>query len=451
MNEIAEKLIPIVGDSGICHWDNLTPNWQERISRPNELELCPKYIVYPNSVTELTEVMKCAFDNRWNVLPCGSGSKLGWGAVGKPIDFIVSTGRLNQIIDHAVGDLTVTAQAGTKFADLQEILRKTGQFLPIEPVHDYDATLGGIVATADSGSLRHRYGGIRDMLLGISFVRSDGKIAKAGGRVVKNVAGYDLMKLFTGSYGTLGIITEVTFRLYPVQEGSGTVVLTGTTNAIASAAKTLLASALTPTAADLLSTGLVTKLSLGEGMGLMVRFQSLSESVQQQSSRLLEVGKELRLKGNVYSDSEDANLWKSLPTEIWEPHIPPEINCKMGVLPSTAVETLIYFEKLTFGRGLAYIHAGSGLGKLRIDPEIITPEMIQYFRHHCQAQGGFLTLLEAPIAMKNYESVWGANVTGANIMREIKMRFDPRKILSPERFVWDDKCGRTKKINEKNN
>ena len=442
MNDIAEKLIPIVGDSGICHWDNLTSDWQERISRPYDLDSCPKYIVYPNNVTELTEVMKCAFRNHWTVLPCGSGSKLGWGAVGKPIKLVVSTQRLNKIIDHAVGDLTVTAEAGIKFAHLQEILLKTGQFLPIEPAHDYDATLGGIVATADSGSLRQRYGGIRDMLLGISFVRSDGKIAKAGGRVVKNVAGYDLMKLFTGSYGTLGIITEVTFRLYPIQEGSGTVVLTGTADAIASATKTLLASALTPTAADLLSTGLVTKLSLGKGTGLMVRFQSLSESVQQQSSRLLEVGKQLGLKGNLYSDREDSTLWESLPKEIWEPHIPPEINCKMGVLPSTAVEALNYFDTLTLGGGLAYIHAGSGLGKLRIDPEIVTPEMIQYFRRHCQAQRGFLTVLEAPIAMKNYVGVWGYSGKGSDIMRKIKMTFDTRNILSPERFIWDDKIGK---------
>ncbi|HBE18255.1 MAG TPA: FAD-binding oxidoreductase [Cyanobacteria bacterium UBA11149] len=448
MNAIPEKLVPIVGDSSICHWDDLTPDWQERVARPYEVDLYPQYIVYPNSVTELTEVMKCAYHNYWNVLPCGNGTKLGWGAVGKPIDLVVSTQRLNQVIEHAVGDLTVTAQAGIKFTDLQEILLKTGQFLPIEPCHNGEATLGGIVATADSGSLRHRYGGIRDMLLGISFVRSDGTIAKAGGRVVKNVAGYDLMKLFTGSYGTLGILTEVTFRLYPVQEASGTVLLMGKADAIATATKILLASALTPTATDLLSTGLVTKLNLGEGMGLMVRFQSLSESVQQQSSRLLEVGKELGLTSNLYSDGEDTILWESLPKQIWKSHIPPEISCKIGVLPSTAVPTLTYFDKLTFGRGLAYIHAGSGLGKFRLETEIATPEMLQYFRRHCQEQGGFLTVLDAPIPLKNYVSVWGYSGTGANNMRELKMRFDSRNILSPERFVWDDLPDKRRPKNE---
>lgn len=435
MKAILQELEPIVGESGICDWENLKPVWQERIARATSPEHFPSSIVYPSIAEELKSVITRAYNNGWGVLPCGSGTKLGWGGVSKGVDLVVSTERLNRVVEHAVGDLTVTVEAGVKFADLQEILLKTGQFLPLEPAYPQEATIGGIVATADSGSWRQRYGGVRDMLLGISFVRSDGQIAKAGGRVVKNVAGYDLMKLFTGSYGTLGILTEVTLRVYPVQEAAATVVLTGEKDAIASATKTLLASALTPTAVDLLSTKLVTQLGLGQGIGLMVRFQSVTDSVKEQSSRLLEVGQQLGLQGTLYTDANEANLWQSLQEQIWRAPHQPAITCKIGVLPTAAVTTLTQLDTLTSSTGLGFIHAGSGLGRLRLDSAAVTPETILEMRRHCQAQSGFLTLLEAPISLKQQLDVWGCNGSALNIMSQIKQQFDPKNLLSPYRFV----------------
>jgi glycolate oxidase FAD binding subunit len=435
MKAILQELEPIVGESGICDWENLKPVWQERIARATSPEDFPSSIVYPSIAEELKSVITRAYSNGWGVLPCGSGTKLGWGGMSKGADLVVSTERLNRVVEHAVGDLTVTVEAGVKFADLQEILLKTGQFLPLEPAYPQEATIGGIVATADSGSWRQRYGGVRDMLLGISFVRSDGQIAKAGGRVVKNVAGYDLMKLFTGSYGTLGILTEVTLRVYPVQEAAATVVLTGEKEAIASATKTLLASALTPTAVDLLSTKLVTQLGLGQGMGLMVRFQSVTDSVKEQSSRLLEVGQQLGLQGTLYTDANEANLWQSLQEQIWTAPHEPAITCKIGVLPTAAVTTLTQLDTLTSSTGLGFIHAGSGLGRLRLDPAAVTPETILEMRRHCQAQSGFLTVLEAPISLKQQLDVWGYNSSALNIMSQIKQQFDPKNLLSPYRFV----------------
>jgi glycolate oxidase FAD binding subunit len=435
MKAIVQELEPIVGNSAICDWENLKSVWQERLAKVNVSATFPSSIVYPSTAEELANVMTQAYSNSWSILPCGSGSKLSWGGVSKNIDLVVSTERLNRIIEHAVGDLTVTVEAGVKFAELQNILSKTNQFLPLEPAYPQDATIGGIVATADSGSLRHRYGGVRDMLLGISFVRSDGQIAKAGGRVVKNVAGYDLMKLFIGSYGTLGIITQVTLRVYPIQEATGTLVLTGKAEAIASTTKTLLASALTPTAVDLLSTQLVTELGLGQAMGLMVRFQSVTQSVEEQSSRLLEVGQKLGLQGTLCTDAEEANLWQSLPEKIWRTSQQPAITCKIGVLPTAAVTTLTQLDTLTSTSGLGLIHAGSGLGLLRLDPASVTPQTIIQMRRHCESQGGFLTVLEAPISLKQQLDVWGYTGNALNIMRSIKQQFDPKNLLSPQRFV----------------
>jgi glycolate oxidase FAD binding subunit len=391
-------------------------------------------MVFPHTVEQLKSVITCADNNGWSLLPCGSGSKLGWGGVGKDVDLVISTERLNRVIEHAVGDLTVTVEAGVKLADLQNLLRQENQFLPLDPAYSQQATLGGIIATADSGSWRHRYGGVRDMLLGISFVRSDGQLAKAGGRVVKNVAGYDLMKLFTGSYGTLGVLTEFTFRVYPIPEASGTLVLTGEAQAIASVTKTLLASALTPTAADLLSSVLVKQLGLSQGIGLMVRFQSVRESVQEQSSRLLEVGQNLGLQGTVYTEAEEVTLWQSLSEKIWKASQEPAITCKIGVLPTAAVTTLTKLDALTSSTGLGLIH-GSGLGRLRLDPGTVTPQIIVELRQYCESQGGFLTVLEAPISLKQQLDVWGYKGNALNVMRQIKQQFDPKNILSPDRFV----------------
>lgn len=154
-----DELKPMIGDSPIWGWEDLKPLWQERLAQVNAPENVPKCIVSPSTVEELARIITYAHRNRWSVLPCGSGSKLGWGGVAKPIDLVVSTERLNRIIEHAAGDLTVTVEAGVKFADLQATLLKTGQFLPLDPAYPQAATVGGLVATADSGSLRQRYGG----------------------------------------------------------------------------------------------------------------------------------------------------------------------------------------------------------------------------------------------------------------------------------------------------
>ena len=175
----------------------------------------PFYLAFPETLEALATGVKLANEFDWKILICGNGSKLSWGGLVKEAQLVISTQRLNRIIDHAIGDLTVTVEAGMTISQLQQALSPSNQFLPLNPCYPQSATIGGIVATADTGSWRQGYGGVRDLLLGLSFVRADGVIAKAGGRVVKNVAGYDLMKLFCGSFGTLGIISQVTMRLYP--------------------------------------------------------------------------------------------------------------------------------------------------------------------------------------------------------------------------------------------
>ncbi|MEG5014347.1 MULTISPECIES: FAD-binding oxidoreductase [unclassified Microcoleus] len=471
-----QELEIIVGAASICRWQDTEPFWQERVEKAVAPDTKIDCTVYPNTQEELAAVIAWAQQHRCAVLPCGSGSKLDWGGLVKldsdppqpragtgapplqrgenslkvpllkgdlggspglktrpnPPDaaalVAVSTSRLNRLVEHAVGDLTVTAEAGMKFADLQQILAAAGQFLPIDPAYPQQATLGGLVATADAGSLRHRYRGVRDLLLGITFVRSDGKIAVAGGRVVKNVAGYDLMKLFTGAYGTLGVISQVTFRVYPLPESSGTVVLTGEVNGLSQTAQILLSSALTPTAVDLLSPELVAKLGLGKGTGLIVRFQSIAESVKQQSARLLEVAEKLGLQGTSSRENDEHQLWQRLPETMWDSGTKSAIICKIGIRPSEAVTAINELPVQD-----AWIHAGSGLGVLRF--ETATAQTLLQVRRGCEAKGGFLTVLAAPTDIKQQLDVWGYTGSAIDLMRRIKQQFDPENLLSPDRFI----------------
>lgn len=416
----------IVGTEGINRIEESDPTYQNRIFQAILPQTTINAVISPNTQAELAAVMAYANEHQLGVLSAGNGSKLHWGGLVKDVNLLVSTQRLNQLIEHAVGDLTVTVEAGMPFAQLQEILAKEKQFLAIDPAYPETATLGGIIATADTGSLRHRYRGVRDMILGISFVRSDGKIAKAGGRVVKNVAGYDLMKLLTGSYGTLGMISQVTMRVYPMPETSGTVVLTGEADAIAQATQTLLSSALTPIAVDVLSPQLVERLALGKATGLMVRFQSIAESVQQQSQRVLEVGDQLGLHGESYGENE-ANLWQQLKQQIWQPGEHPQIICKIGVRPTEAVATL------TQSQTVGLIHAGVGVGTVRFDVNAL--ETVLELRRWCNSKGGFLSILEAPTQLKQKLDVWGYDGNALDLMRRIKQQFDPQTLFSPNRFI----------------
>jgi glycolate oxidase FAD binding subunit len=379
--------------------------------------------ICPSTISELSA---CLAESSAPILPSGNGSKLHWGGLSSEIDSVISTAHLNQLVEHAVGDLTVTAEAGMPLATLQKTLAAAGQFLPIDPSYAATATLGGIVATGDTGALRQRYGGIRDLLIGLSFVRADGQMAKAGGRVVKNVAGYDLMKLFTGSYGTLGIITQVTFRIYPLPSEARTVLLTGADEGIHQALSTLLASALTPTAIALIPAHTLPELKT---LGLAVRFQNIDISVVTQASQLLKVGEAIGLDGQVFVENE-ADLWQALQQQMETATPDWPIACKIGVLPAQIVNVLGKLAAIAPVQGALY---GVGLGMLRMGE--LAPSALLQMRQICQNHGGFLTVLEAPLPIKREMDVWGYPGNALDYMKKIKHQFDPQNRLSPGRFI----------------
>ncbi|MBD1910955.1 MULTISPECIES: FAD-binding oxidoreductase [unclassified Leptolyngbya] len=432
MGAIASQLSSLVGTAALVPWEQLSEPLQQTFTEALRPDCQPEAVVYPESQEALAEIVTWASRDQVRLLPIGNGSKLKWGGLADGIQVIVSTERLNRVLDHAVGDMTVTVEAGISFQTLQETLAQTNQFFSIDPAYPEVATLGGIVATADAGALRHRYGGIRDLLIGLSLVRSDGQVAKAGGRVVKNVAGYDLMKLMTGSYGSLGILSQLTLRLYPIPEASGTVILVGNAEAIAQLTQAILLSSLSPTAMEVLAASTVTALNLGQGMGLLVRFQSIAVSVEQQMVEVLDMAQQVGVTGDRLTDQPEADLWKQLRACWDQPAHSPAVTCKIGVRPSDGVTVLEKLSSLA-SLGLGTIHAGSGLGMVQAAE--MTPATLQEIRQLCETHGGFLSVLEAPTSLKQQVDVWGMAPGSLPLMKGIKQRFDPRAILSAGRFV----------------
>ena len=236
------------------------------------------------SIKEIAEQVAAHGQAGTPIRPQGSGSRAGWGGSDRA-SVVVGTAGLNRIVEHNPGDFTAVLEAGVPLAVAQEVFAAAGQWLAIDPGPP-GGTIGGLVATADSGPSRHRYGGVRDLIIGVTLVLSDGTVARSGGRVIKNVAGYDLGKLFTGSNGTLGLIAQVAVRLHPLPSSTATVVATfAEASALAEAAVGLSRRPLAATCLDV---------AWGGGVGrLLVRFGGVAAGEQATAAAALLPGAEV--------------------------------------------------------------------------------------------------------------------------------------------------------------
>lgn len=239
-----------------------------------------RYVAAPASAAEAAALLGAAASLGLTVVARGSGTKLDWGAAPARCDLIVDTRRLDRVLEHAAGDLVVTVQSGVRLDDLAAVLAAADQRLALDPPESA-GTIGGLIATGAAGPLRYRYGSPRDLLIGITVVRPDGTIAKSGGKVVKNVAGYDLGKLFAGSLGTLGLITEATFRLHPRPQASAWLTRDyPSTTATASAVHAIADSPVTPAAIEL------DWPSAGAPISVSALLEGAPDSVSERSARL---------------------------------------------------------------------------------------------------------------------------------------------------------------------
>jgi glycolate oxidase FAD binding subunit len=388
----------------------------------------PAIVVEPSGLEEATAVLRLASARRLAVAPVGGGTKLGWGNPPDRLDLILSTRRMDRVIDHAPGDLVVRAEAGVPLAALQERLAAAGQFLALDPPHaSAGATLGGIVATAAAGPRRLRYGTPRDLLIGITYVLPDGGVARAGGRVVKNVAGYDLMKLFAGSLGTLGLIAEVTFRLHPMPAAARWVggAVTSPEQAGAAVRAVLDDRGLEPAALEL---------SWPAGSGrLDVLFEGSEAGVTAQADRALR-----GLSGAGLAAVEEGPP----PTVRAEPG-EGDVTVKLAHPPASLPGALHAIREATDRRGDVaapdvFGQAASGVTYVALPgawPADAARRAIEDLRGWAFGCGGSAVVLDGPVAVREGLDAWGPVGDAFALTRRVKERFDPGRVLNPGRFV----------------
>lgn len=380
-----------------------------------------RWVASPTSTDEVSEVLRLAGQHDLTVVARGAGTKIGWGTPPRSVDLVLDMTGLNGVVEHAAGDLVVVVRAGTPVADVQDTVAAAGQQLALDtPLPG--ATVGGILATSTSGPRRLLYGTARDLLIGVTFVRGDGVVAKAGGKVVKNVAGYDFGKLLTGSFGTLGVVTEAVFRLHPLPAARRVaLVRVSDAETAGRVALAVLDSQLVPTAVELdqEADGTVTVTVLVEGVAAGVPERTAAA---------------LALLGDGATDSDGLPPgFGTYPFEVGDTGFKLTSSLTgVGPVLAAARETAAAHDAPLRVRGSAAgaLYAGLPAGS---EPRTVAA-VVAALRAAVAAYDGSLTVLTAPAAVREMVDVWGP-IPGLHLMRRLKDELDPAHRLSPGRFV----------------
>ncbi len=386
----------------------------------------PTLVVEPGSVDEISAVMKLAAREGLAVCPRGGGTKTGLGTPPRSVDLVLDMARMDEIIEHVPGDQVVRVQAGVKLETLQEKLAEADQMLALDPP-ERGATVGGVVATNASGPRRFRYGTVRDLIIGITVVLADGTVAKAGGKVVKNVAGYDLGKLFTGSLGTLGVIADCNFRLHPRPESARTVAVeVETPQAARDAAQAIVHSQVEATAVELHWDG-ETKL-------VSVLLESIPGGIEAKEERalfLLEPFGEVR----TLSDEEGYNLGPLDPPGTGPEDVALKISAPPAELAAALESVMDAAERRNVGARFTG-HAGTGVTFAGLSGEEgALVEVVREARDIWTRRGGSVVVRSGPLSFKEKLDVWGPAGDYGGLLRRVKEKFDPGYAMNPGRFV----------------
>jgi glycolate oxidase subunit GlcD len=392
----------------------------------------------PSSVEEIAELMKLASANGWTVLPVGHGTWTSNGNAMRRVDLAVSTQRLNAPVEHCPEDLLATVQAGTTLAELNAALGDADQWWPLDPLGG--GTLGATVAAAADGPLAASYGVPRDLVLGLTLVRADGRVVKAGGRVVKNVAGYDMVKLYTGSWGTLGVIVEANLRLHALPQAEVTRLFSAdqSDELVEFAAALCTGEQLAPSAAEIVSPPVARVLGIDtDRWQLAVRWLGHRLAVDDAVN-----GAEARLNGGVAEGERKRGFWKSL-TQI-EESLEPVLTVRVDVpfaktaelvrraTPFVAGETPAVVASPLSGRSWIFVSsdaydeaADERVWGLRIDD----------LWEVADSRGGSVRIDRAPDELRRTIDPWGDAGAAQRLHAGLKARFDPNSILKPGFFV----------------
>jgi glycolate oxidase FAD binding subunit len=383
----------------------------------------PRVVVEPDSAEAVGAVLAWASQDKLSTLVRGSGTKLGWGPAPTAVDVLISTARLNAVVAHRHGDLTATLQAGATLANVNRALAEHRQWIPLDPPWADRATIGGLVATNDSGPRRHRYGAPRDLIIGVEFARADGRLAKGGGIVVKNVAGYDLPRLLSGSFGSLAVIVSATFKLYPLTIASRTLIVPlAKTSELGVLTSKLTNGHLTPTALEFAT----------HPLRLLVRFESIEASVMQQSQTFEHQMADAGFSVQAVPQGDEERVWKEHARFADDNR---GALVKVSVLPTQLPNAIDSIARLAGDAGyVASGRAGLGVFLVRIlGDDGLQKRTIEGLRGSLPSGKGGAVLVKGSPALRASIDVWGPIGDSLPLMRAVKQQFDPVGVLSPGR------------------
>ncbi len=401
----------------------------------------PKEVIAPSLVSEIQNFLDHAVKKKLSIIPAGNGSKLSIGNPPGQIDFLLTMKKFDKVIEYIPDDLTITVGSGMLLKDVQEILADNNQLLPTNPPYNNESTVGGIVATNSSGPYRLRYGTTRDLVLGLRVVQASGTIIKAGGKVVKNVAGYDINKLYIASYGTLGIITEVSFKLFPKPAIERTMLLNFNQHGSALRVATKISqSQLLPVFVSFFSAGIPDTEVLDPC--LLVGIDGHPKAVDWQIDQINSIANLNGVaKKEVYKDHKQSQLRSRLcvfPEGKWSnPVVVSRINIRpsdVGNFISSVLDIASPFSVYVMS------HVGNGIVYLILSDFIeeqvgLLANTLTVLRNQVANIGGNLILEIAPLGLKNLMDVWGEVGKKSQLMTQIKSELDPTNVLNPGRFV----------------
>ena len=383
------------------------------------------FVVQPGNEQELAKVLNLANAAGLAVIPCGGGTKLEWGNRPARADVILSMARLNRVIEHAWADLTVSVEAGCTIAKLQETLAKHGQRLALDALWPDRATVGGVLSTNDSGALRLRFGSLRDLVIGVTVALADGTVASSGGKVVKNVAGYDLPKLMTGAFGTLGVITRAIFRLHPLPKETRTI--SCVTLNVSEAQRLVMAIQNSKLAHSALQICCGTEMQprvdvLFEGTGAGLAAQVEQLKLMMEAATISATGADVwnTRQGVCSAEKKDDEFAVA----------------KFASLPAQLAETIEMIARLSAAElGWKVVAQATGIGWLRLEgaPAAID-SVLRELRAGFERNGGSFVIAHRPVD-RNELDAWGNGGDALPLMSAVKRQFDPQGTLNPGRFV----------------
>jgi glycolate oxidase FAD binding subunit len=384
----------------------------------------PQFVAEPDDEHQLASVLSLANEAGIAVVPRGGATKLDWGNPPQKADLILSTPRLNRIVEHAWADLTVTVEAGCTLQSLQNALAQHGQRLAFDGLWPERATIGGVLSTNDSGALRLRFGALRDLIIGVTIALPDGTLASSGGKVVKNVAGYDLPKLVTGALGTLGVITRAVFRLHPLPRAAKTFSFTAE-NSLA-----VQQNILAIQDSHLAHTSLQIRCSSGELPAADILFEATDAGLAAQESQLR------KLLGSARVEQPTGNIWNAR-QDLWNSPTNNTLLAKISLLPTDIAKTLEFLKTLGASRKINWqiVLQATGIGMIRLeaDPAQLSAA-VELLRSELQSRSGALVVLRRPPELNSIDA-WGNAGDSVSLMRAVKHQLDPKNTLNPGRFV----------------